>query len=296
MYPATYDYQQASTVAEAVTHLSKADGDTTLLAGGQGLIPDMKSGAKTPDTLVDISDIDRLHTIESRDDVVVIGALVTHAELATSEQLHAHAPTLPETAQSVADRQIRNRGTVGGNLAEADPEADLPAAMLAVDATFDVEGPQGTREIPATEFFVDSGETALAADEMLTAIRVPSSDGGTYLKRTHPASGYAMVGVAIALDVTGDTLEAVRVATVGVTDRPIRLPAVEAELAGTATEAISDGPVLDHATQQAEADLADYSLHGDAYASGPFRAALVPTLLGRAVETALERTTEDRSP
>lgn len=294
MYPAPYDYRQVSTVTEAINLLAEADGDAKVLAGGQGLIPDMKTGVETPDMLVDIGDIDRLHTIESTDDVVVIGAMVTHAELATSDRLQEHSPILSETAQTVADRQIRNRGTVGGNLAEADPEADLPAAMLAVGATFDVEGPEGTREIPATEFFVDSGETALAAEEMVTAIRVPSSDGGAYLKRTHPARGYAMVGVAIALDVTRETLEAARVATVGVADRPIRLPTVEAELAGTSIESIPDGPVVAQATQQAETDLEDCALHGDAYASGAFRAALLPTLLGRAVETAIERTTEGR--
>lgn len=302
MFPDQFEYRRAETVAETIEVLSEAD-DAAIIAGGHGLLPAMKAGEERHDLLVDVGDIDALRHLEVDGDDVAIGALTTHATLASSSLLDERAAVVAETARNVADVQIRNRGTIGGNLAGADPAADLPAAVLAADATIAVAGPDGERSVPATDFFLGAGETALAEDELLTAIRVPTATEGSdrfdrfgaYAKKTHPATGYAMVGVAAVVDVADGAIDRVRVAATGVTERPQRLDAVEDALAGTALEACAgetgDASPVAAAAERAPDAVADAAPYGDARASGQFRRELLGPYVERALTTALERAT-----
>lgn len=289
MYPPQFDYYRAGTVAEALELLSAhADRDPELLAGGHGLLPSMKTGRASPEVLVDIGSVDALQSIETDDEAVTVGALATHADLAASEVLREHVPVLAEAAANVGDPQVRNRATIGGNLAEADPAADLPAAVVAADATLRVRGRDGEREVAAEEFFVGREETVLADGELVTAIRLPHSEGsGAYAKKTHPASGYAMVGVAAVVSVDGDEVAGARVAANGVLDRAVRLQAVEDALVGAAAEP----EAVAAAAGRAADDLDPERLVGDVHASGEFRTHLLEPYTERAVGRALERAT-----
>jgi carbon-monoxide dehydrogenase medium subunit len=300
MIPAECDYYRAGSVGEALDLLeTHADRDPELIAGGHGLVPSMKVGEASPDVLVDIDGVEDLRAVEADDDSVTVGALARHADVAESETLRERALVLAEAAENVGDVQIRNRGTIGGNLAEADPAADLPAAVLAADATLDVQGRDGERTIEAGEFFRGDGETALAADEIVTHVRVPRSRGsetddtaGAYVKKTHPASGYAMVGVAADVAVEDGEITVARVAVNGVADRTTRLTGVEDALV---SRPAADEDAAESATKNASADLDSDRLRGDAYASGEFRAQLLSTYARRAVETALGRATAEGS-
>lgn len=301
MFPPRFDYRRADTVDEALDLLA-AGGDAVPVAGGHGLVPDLKAGAAAPGTLVDVSGLDALDGVEvdeeadNRDgDAVRVGALATHADLAASEPLADAAPALAEAAAAVGDRQIRNRGTAGGNVAEADPAADLPAAVVAADATVAVRGPDGTRTVPADDFFRGGGETALSADELVTELRLPAHDRGGYEKRTHPATGYATVGVAVVADVADGAVTDPRVAAAGVADRAVRLPSVEDDLAGAPVDdvdpAVDGGDDIDLSTvaDGAGDDLDAERLVGDAHASADFRVRVLPTFVERAVERVLGR-------
>lgn len=294
MYPPQFDYYRAETVAEALDLLfAHADRDPELLAGGHGLLPDMKTGEANPAVLVDIGGVDALQSIEPDEKGVTVGALATHADLAASGVLRERARVLAEAAANVADRQVRNRGTLGGNLAEADPAADLPAAVVAADATIRVQGRDGERTVPAEDFFVGREETALADGELVTAVRLPHGEGGgAYAKKTHPASGYAMVGVAAVVSVDDGEVTAARVAANGVADRAVRLRRVEDALVGAA----ADQESVAAAAGRAADDLDPERLVEDVHASGEFRAHLLEPYTERAVGRALERATggEDR--
>ncbi len=286
MFPETFTYHEPASVEEAVSLLAEANGaDTAVLAGGHGLIPDMKAGEAAPDVLVDIGGVSGLQGIEREtgEDRVRIGARTTHAELLTSDLLASHAPLLQATAREVADLQIRNVGTVGGNLAEADPEADLPAAILAAEAIIEARGPDGRRSIPAAEFFAGRERTVLADDELLTAVHVPGNPTGSYVKRTHPTRGYAMIGVAAALDTVDGVVQEARVGMVGAADRPIRLSAVEQALIG---EGVADASVREEAARRAS--VPETRRYGDAYASGTFRANVLPEYVEQAIADAVE--------
>lgn len=299
MIPADCDYYRANSVGEALDLLeTHADRNPELIAGGHGLVPDMKTGEATPDVLVDIDEIDGLRSIEVDAEGVTVGALARHADVADAPALCEHALVLAETAENVGDVQVRNRGTLGGNLAEADPAADLPAAVLAADATLAVRSREGERAIPAGEFFLGNGETALADDEIITHVRVPRSGGtGAYAKKTHPASGYAMVGVAARVAVEDGVVSDARVAATGVADHPTRLPAVEDRLTGQrADDEAAVETAVETAAESAAADLDSERLVGDAYASGEFRAQLLSAYARRALETALGRATAEHSP
>lgn len=285
MFPAQFDYRRADTVEEALDLLAaSADRDARPLAGGQGVVPDTKADEAAPDLLVDVSGVEALGGIEAGVDTVTVGALATHADLASSADLEATAPVLAAAAEHVADVQIRNRGTIGGNLAEADPAADLPAAVVAADATLHLRGPDGERSVPAGEFFEGSGETTLAEDELLSAVEVPAHQGGAYAKKTHPATGYAMAGVAAVAAVEGGAVTDARVAANGVMDRAVRLRGVEEALTGER----ADLDVARAADRAGEALDPDRQI-GDAHGSAEFRAQLLESYAERAIETALTR-------
>jgi carbon-monoxide dehydrogenase medium subunit len=255
--PAAFDYVRAGSVDEAVAALTAHGDDAKLLAGGHSLLPMMKMRLAVPTVLVDVARVADARGIRVEGDDVVIGALTRHRELVSSPVLRAEAPLLALTAAYVGDPQIRNRGTIGGSLAHADPAADLPAAVLASDATLVAQGPGGLRTIPATEFFTGYFETALGADEMLVELRVPRTGarGAHYEKFTRRANDWAIVGVATV---------AGRVALTNMADTPVRARAVEDALAGgssaeDAAERAAEGtaPTADmHADQEYRRHLA----------------------------------------
>lgn len=290
MFPAECDYHRADDLEEALELLEvHADRDPELLAGGQGLVQDMKARVESPEVLVDVGGVEELAAIERDGDAVAVGALATHAELAAAESLRADARVLAEAAAQVADPQVRNRGTIGGNLAEADPAADLPAAVLAAGATVLVRGPDGERSIPAGEFVRGPGASALADDEVLVRVDVPATDGGgAYARKTHPASGYATVGVGARVEVAEGAVAAARVGVTGAFDAPTRLPAVEEALVGAAADEVD----VDAAAERATADVDRGRLRHDHAVSGAYRAEVLPAYAGRALHTALERATE----
>jgi carbon-monoxide dehydrogenase medium subunit len=300
MFPAAFDYERAESVSEALALLERyADADVEILAGGHSLVPAMKTGGREPDVVVDL-DVPALDAVNALDDRTVVGALTTYATLVDSGAVRSTVPLVAEAASEVGDTQIRNRGTIGGNLAEAHPGADLPAAALASDATILLRDRDGKREVPITDFFRGDGETAIERGELLTGVRVPHADDGgfAYARKTHPATGYAMVGVAAVVETDGGAgggadgegvVSSARVAATGAVDRAVRLPSVEDALADEALDAAT----VDAAASEARVDIDSGRLRSDAYASGEFRAELLETYVARALETAADRAAGD---
>jgi carbon-monoxide dehydrogenase medium subunit len=285
MYNAEVDYYKARSVADAVKALQKNKG-AKLLAGGHSLIPSMKLRVAQPAMLVDIGHIDKLNGIKAGKKDVKIGALTTHATVARSEELKAACPILVEAAALIADPQVRNRGTIGGSLANADPASDYPTLVTALDATLTVTGPKGEREIQAKKFFKDLFMTALKRDEVLTSITVPAYGnmpgmGGAYLKHRHPASSYAVVGVAGMLGLEDGRIRRAVVVVGGATANPVHARAVEAALMG-------QEPTAENIAAAAEQMDIEATM-GDPYASSEYRAHLAKVMAKRALMLAAER-------
>lgn len=288
MHPPQFDYHRAETVAEARSLLeAHADRDPRLLAGGHSLVPEMKTGRTAPGVVVDIGGVDSLEGVTFEDDETIIGALTTYAALLEEPTLGERHPVLADALGEIGDPQVRNRGTVGGNLAQAEPAADLPAAVLAARATVVAVGDDGDREIRAREFFRGKRETALERDEILARVRLPRADRGesAYVRKTHPASGWASVGAAAALECEDGRVRSARVAATGVADRALRLESVEDALAGEPV----DGSSLRAVAARATDDVAPEDARSDLHASGEYRRAILPTYVERALETAVDR-------
>ena len=203
MIPSSFEYFAPKTVQEALGLLSKFPDEAKVLAGGHSLLPQMKLRLATPKYIVDIGRISALSSIKEEGAKLLIGALATHHSLESSALLKEKCPLLSETAAAIGDVQVRNRGTIGGSLVHADPAADWPATILALDAELKLVGPAGERVLKAEDFFVEMLTTALKPNELLTEIRIPQlppRTGGTYLKMHQKASGFAIVGVAVRLD------------------------------------------------------------------------------------------------
>jgi aerobic carbon-monoxide dehydrogenase medium subunit len=286
MIPAPFEYHAPSTVKEAIGLLERHGDDAKLLAGGHSLLPIMKFRLAQPKVVVDIGRIPGLDKIEVKGSTAAIGALVTHDAVETSEALLKSCPLLPETAAVIGDMQVRNRGTIGGSLAHADPAADYPGAILALGAEIVATGPKGNRTIPARDFFVDMLTTALAPTEIITEVRVPVTAkeiGTAYMKHAHPASGYAVVGVAVVLQVSGGKCQKVAIGINGVAGKAYRASAVEKALVGKALDEQAVAAAAAHA-----ADGVDVS--SDLYASSEFRAHLASVYTKRAVLKAASRT------
>jgi carbon-monoxide dehydrogenase medium subunit len=285
MYSSDVDYYRATSVADAVQMLKKHEG-AKLLAGGHSLVPAMKLRVANPTLLVDIGRIRSLSGITVGEKEVKIGALTTHAAVASSSELKAACPILPEAAALIADQQVRNRGTMGGSLANADPAADYPTLMLALDATFTVTGSEGERAVEASQFFKDLLTTALESDEVLTSITVPAYGkmpgmGGAYLKHRHPASSYAVVGVAAMVGLSGGKVARAAVVVGGITANPRHAVAVEAALMGMEPTEANVASAADK--MDVEATM------GDSYASAEYRAHLAKVMARRALMLAVER-------
>jgi carbon-monoxide dehydrogenase medium subunit len=287
MYPDEFEYHSADSVENAVSLLSDNPG-AELIAGGHSLLPTMKSGLASPDALVDISGVDGLEGVERGADSTHIGAMTTYAEVAGDDQLWDDTTVVAEATGEIGDRQVRNRGTVGGNIAHADPASDLPAAMLAADATVHVHGPDGEREVAIDGFFQGMYATAAGEDEVVTAVGVPhegDSTGSAYEKKPSPSSGYALVGAAVRLTADGDTVTDARVAANGVMDHAVRLTAVEDALEGTSF----DADTAEAAAQHAGDSLDEYMIMEDQQASARFRLQLLGAYTQEAIESAAGR-------
>lgn len=283
MVPTAFDFHRASTVDEAIELLGRLP-EAKLLAGGHSLIPMMKLRLASPGALVDIARIRELSGICRDGDVVVVGALTRHAEIAASPDLAAACPLLAEAAGKIGDPAVRNRGTLGGNIAHADPASDLPAVLVAVGATIHLAGPDGRRQVPASEFFVGLLTTALGAREVITRVDLPVSPAGTgqaYLKHEHPASGYAVVGAAASVTVQGGRCTRASLAFNGISAVPHRAAEVVDGLVGSG---------LDDATLAAAASrLRVADPLGDLHASGEYRIELARVYARRALAAARDR-------
>lgn len=281
MFPASFEYHRAASVKEALSMLQQFGEDGKILAGGHSLIPMMKLRLAQPAHLVDVSGIRDLASIREDGGKVLIGGLATHHAVETSSIVQAKLGMLAECASVIGDVQVRNRGTIGGSLAHADPAADYPAAVLALEGEIRIEGTGGSRSVKADEFFLDLMTTAVQPGEMLTAVAftpVPAGAGFTYVKHRQPASGFAMVGVAalVTLDKKGNC-DRVRVGVTGLGPKPFRAKAVEAALQGKAPSAIAAAST--HAAEGIDA-------LSDIHASAEFRAELARVYTRRALEAA----------
>jgi aerobic carbon-monoxide dehydrogenase medium subunit len=209
MYTSEFDYKKVSSVQDALAAL-KANPDAKLLAGGHSLIPTMKLRLASPSALIDVSSIVGLKGIRLEGDTIIIGAMTTHREIEHSSLLKEKCRILPEQAALIGDPMVRNKGTMGGSLAHADPAADYPASMLALNAKMKIEGSSGARVVSADEFFQGMFQTAVGESEMLTEIHIPANTkGSAYEKFVHPASRYAIVGIAVVKHADGSTRAAV---------------------------------------------------------------------------------------
>lgn len=234
MYPAQFDYHRATSLEEAFSLLDQHQ-DAKLIAGGHSLIPMMKLRLAQPEAVIDIARIDALSGIQEAGDRISIGALTTHTELAASELLQQKCGLITAAAQEIGDVQVRNRGTIGGNVAHADPGADLPAALIALGATIHLQSKDDRREVAAADFFVDLLTTDLGTNEIVTSVSVPvlsDTTGYSYLKFEHPASGYAVVGAAAWVCMANGKCEAAALAINGVTVTPYQGDAIATELVG----------------------------------------------------------------
>ena len=286
MYSANFDYHRARSLSDAQQLLAAHPG-AKLLAGGHSLIPLMKLRLAAPPALVDIGRIPELRGISRSGDTIRIGALTTHAEIAASVELQKSAAALSEAAGLVGDPAVRSRGTIGGNIAHADPASDLPTVLVALDARIVAIGPAGERTIPADGFFTGIMSTALADNEVVTAIVVPSSargQGSAYVKFSHPASRYAVIGVAASVTVAGNSCSAARVALGGLLPHASRAAAVEKALTGKPL----DTSAIANAAAQAGSDLGD-DVTGDLFASAAYRKAVAPVYVKRAIAAAAAR-------
>jgi carbon-monoxide dehydrogenase medium subunit len=286
MFAPAFDYYRASSVAEAGELLRKYPG-AKLIAGGHSLIPLLKLRLASPLAVVDIGRIGELKGITRKDGVVRIGALTTHAEIAASSVIREQCPALAEAAQVVGDPAVRNRGTIGGNVAHADPASDLPTVLTALGARFEIAVSGASKLSEAASFFTGMMSTTLGEHDLLVAVEVPvrpNGQGQAYVKFVHPASRYAVVGVAAALTASGGTCTAAAVAIGGLVPQATRAVAVEQALTGQRLSADS----IARAAADVSRHLGDDVL-GDLYASANYRKAVAPVWVKRALTAAADR-------
>lgn len=240
-------YYRPESISDACRHLAEYDGDAEIIAGGQTLTLHLRQGLKDPDQLVDVSGLDELRQVTVDSDIT-IGSAVTYAELRRNDALAAAVPFFVDSLGEISGPQVRHNGTIGGGLCYGDPALDTPPLLLTLDAVLTVRDADGTREIPIDEFYTGYYETALEADEILTAIRFPApSDGsvGKYQTMTPRQGDYAVAGVAVRLEFDGDTCTTARVALTNAAETPIRATAAERALDGTPV----DQDAVDEAVQ-----------------------------------------------
>ncbi len=283
MFPSAFDYHRASSIDDALDLLA-SHSEAKFLAGGHSLIPMMKLRLAEPGVLIDIGRLDELKGISEDNGSIRVGSLTTHAALAASEALRRDCPILAEAAALIADPQVRNKGTIGGNIAHADPASDLPAVLVALGATIHLKSKSADRPVAAADFFVDLLATSLADNEIMTAIEIPKLGAGTgsaYLKVEHPASGYAVCGAAALITIANGSVSAAKLAFNGVTAIPFAADGV--------SEALLGSDAGDEAVDRAMAALAVADPMSDSYASGEYRTALARAYGKRAIRAARDR-------
>jgi aerobic carbon-monoxide dehydrogenase medium subunit len=267
--PAAFDYVRPTTVPEAVAAIGAAGEDAKILGGGQSLIPVLRLRLAYPSTLVDVGRVAELRGIRDDGDAILIGAATSHHEVLHDALVAEHAPLIAKATQTIADPQVRHRGTFGGALAHADPAGDLGAVALALDCEFVAVGLSGERRIAAADFFLDYLTTALHPDELLTAVRVPKLGPGWsshYEKFNRVAQAWSIVGVAALVQRQNGSISQARIGLTNMGSTPLRASAVEQALAGAAASADAVGAAADHAAEgtNAPSDLsgkADYREH-----------------------------------
>lgn len=283
MIPTAFEYERATSLDDAIAKLAAAAGAGKIVAGGHSLIPLMKLRLSEPQRLIDIGRLAELKGIREDGGQLVIGAGTTHHEVATSALVRATCPALADAAASIGDQQVRNRGTLGGSLAHADPSADYPAIMLALDAELQLAGAQGRRSVKADAFFQDLFTVDLGPNEVITAVRFTPVKSAAYAKLYQRASHYAIVGVAAALQVSGGTIASARVGLTGASSHARRLTHVEQALVGRPASA----GTVQAAAALAPGDVGD--VNEDVHASAEYRRAMVGVFARRALEAALAR-------
>jgi len=285
MIPGAFEYYAPRSLDDAVKFLATHRDDVKVLSGGQSLLPLMKMRLSKPGFVVDICRIPGLDSISEEGNSLIIGALVTHAQIESSDLLQKKCPLLPQTATTIADVQVRNRGTIGGSVAHADPAGDWPAAVIALDAEIKIAGPNGDRWVDCDEFFLGLLMSVLEPDEIVTAIKVPvtGNDKTAYLKAAPRSSGFAVVGVAarIGLDGSGNCSRAA-IGITGVTDKAYRPQRVEQMLAGTTLDTKTIETAAAESTRNVE-------VIEDINGSAEYRKHLTEVYVARAIQEALSR-------
>jgi aerobic carbon-monoxide dehydrogenase medium subunit len=280
--PATFDYVRPTSVEEAAIAIGAAGEDGKVLAGGQSLIPVLRLRLAYPSTIVDVGRIEEMKGVRDDGDAIVIGAMTTHHDVMHNDLVQQHAPLIAQATATVADPQVRHRGTFGGALAHADPAGDLGAVALTLDCEFQVAGPNGTRSIAAADFFQDYLTTALNPDEILTSIRVPKLGEGWsshYEKFNRVAQAWSIVAVAAVVKRSNGSIADARIGLTNMGSTPLRARAVESALAGADASVEAIGAAAEHA---AEGTSAPSDLSGKA----DYREHLARVLTARAIRSA----------
>jgi carbon-monoxide dehydrogenase medium subunit len=278
-----FDYVRATSTQDALARLAETNGAGRLVAGGHSLVPLMKQRLSEPSVLIDIARIPELSGIRRRGDLIEIGATTVHHEIATSSVIQQECPLLAEAASIIGDPQVRNRGTLGGSLAHADPAADYPAVMVALDADVRIQGPSGVRSVKAQAFFQGLFTVDLRPDEIIVAVGFAPAKASAYAKLSQRASHFAIVGVAAALQVDAGRIQSARIGLTGATSHAIRLTDVETAVAGKPLSTRS----IEEAAYGAGASLD--GVNSDIHASDAYRRAMVAVFTRRALARAIER-------
>ncbi len=283
MIPMPFEYHRASSVDDALKAMAATGGTGKFVAGGHSLVPLMKLRLSEPGALIDIARIPELSGIREKDGQIEIGAATVHHAVATSKLLQERSPIVSDAAATIGDTQVRNRGTIGGSLAHADPSADMPAVMVALDAEIHLQSAKGRRTVKSTDFFQDLFTVDLQPGEIITAVRFAPAKAAAYEKLYQKASHYAIVGVAAVVDVKGGKIQSTRIGLTGATTHAVRLSKLEQALTGQA--ATKDA--VDKVAASAGAELD--SLNADLHASEEYRRAMVGVFAKRALLAALAR-------
>ena len=283
MITTSFDYARATSIDDAIARLGAASGSAKLLAGGHSLVPLMKLRLSEPSLLIDIARIPGLSGIREKGGKIEIGAATVHHEVATSALLLDKCPALADTAATIGDPQVRNRGTMGGSLAHADPAADYPGMLVALDAEIHLKGAAGWRAVKASDFFQALFTVDLRPDEIIAGVQFTPQRAAAYAKLHQRASHFAIVGVGASLDVSSGTITAARVGLTGASTHAMRLANVEAALAG---KPLSDATI---ASASAVAGDGIDDLNADIHASADYRRAMIKVFTARALKEAASR-------
>ena len=282
MIPAAFAYARPTTIDEALQAVAAGGEDVKIMAGGQSLIPVMRLRLAAPETVVDLTRVAELRGVREDGDAIVVGAMTTHSDVISDPLIARYAPLIAQASETVADRQVRHRGTFGGALAHADPAGDLPAVALALDAEFVLAGPGGRRTVPAADFFVDYLTTALGEGELLVEIRVPKHEGWGmhYEKFNRVAQAWSIVAVAACVRQEGGKIAEARVGLTNMGPTPLRASGVEAALTGADVSAEAIAAAAEHAAEGTHPS-------SDLNAQADYRERLATVLTRRAVSAAV---------